>query len=61
MNANMALNLVDLICRCNYMQLGDYFVYIGHHLVYVRCSRTIVGKDEKISAIDARVRVSIQL
>lgn len=43
------------------MQLGDYFVYIGDDLVYVRCSRTIVGKDEKISKINARVRVAIQL
>lgn len=43
------------------MQLGDYFVYIGNDLVYVRCSRPIVGKNEKISTIYARVRVSIQL
>lgn len=43
------------------MQLGGNFKYISNNLVYIRCGRSIVGQNEKISTIDARVGIKIQL
>lgn len=43
------------------VQLGDNTFYIGDNLVYLRCGWPILGQNEKVSTINARVRVTFQL
>lgn len=55
------MNVEFGLCRFGHMQLGRFAEHFDNHLVYVRCGRSILGQDEEVSAVNARVRIKIQL